>query len=860
MMRSAIPAATYRLQLHKGFTFDDVVPLVPYFHRLGISHLYLSPIMTARAGSMHGYDVVDHRQVNPELGGESALLRLAAACHAKQMGLIVDIVPNHMAIGGADNALWLDVLENGASSLYAGAFDIDFESGPEGSTGKLLVPLLGEPYGEALEGGKLSVVADEALGKLVVAYGPHRFPLRREEYALLTGGLPLAQAELSAWQAPDKLHAVLERQHFRLAWWRGSGDVVNWRRFFDVNELAALRIEDETVFQIVHTLTFRLYEAGVIDGVRVDHIDGLADPARYARRLREKLVSLNAGRPADAPQDGPYLIVEKILGHGEALVRDWGVDGTTGYDFMDQVNALQHDPAGEAVLDDLWRDISGRTVVFDEEETTARSEILEGGFAGQFAVCAQSFSKLAQADLATRDLTEEGFRRALGALVARLRIYRTYATGRSDAPPLDASFVASFDAARESLPGERLWFDFIAEALRGAGPGSDADRASTVRRLNQLTAPVAAKAVEDTAFYRYGRLLSRNDVGFDAGRLAIDVDAFVQSGQARARHWPRAMLTTATHDHKRGEDVRARLAVLSELAELWRDTVRHWFDLTASARPAAIAADDAYMLFQTLVGAWPLELDVTDAAGLAAFRDRVAGWREKSLREAKLRSSWAAPDAAYEAACGGWLACLLDPAQSAAFLQSLGLFVSRVAGAGAVNGVVQAALRSAWPGVPDLYQGAELWDLSLVDPDNRRPVDFARRMVLLEGGSQDWADGSAKLAVIAKLLAWRRADPALFSTGAVEALAVRGARRAHVLAFQRRADDRSLLVAVMLRVAGPVAVLGALPAENWWADTEVRLGAEWVSAASLFAAGPVFAQLGPDAMEGEGGLARRVYA
>jgi len=859
-MRSAIPSATYRLQLHKGFTLDDAVRLVPYFHRLGISHLYLSPILTARAGSMHGYDVVDHRHVNPELGGEAALRRLAGACHAQDMGLIVDIVPNHMAIGGADNALWLDVLENGPASLYAGVFDIDFEAGPDGSAGKVIVPLLGEPYGEALEGGKLSVLADAALGKLVVAYGPHRFPLRREEYEPLTGGHALAEADLRAFQAPAALHALLERQHFRLAWWRGSGDVVNWRRFFDVNELAALRMEDATVFQIVHTCTFRLYAQGVIDGVRIDHIDGLADPALYARRLREHLISLNHQRPAGAPQDGPYLIVEKILGHGEALAADWGVDGTSGYDFMDQVNALQHDEAGEAMLNALWHEISGRTVVFDEEESAARSEILEGGFAGQLSVCAESFCKLAQADLATRDLTEEGFRRALGALVARLRIYRTYATGRRDAPALDPLFTASFDAARESLPGERLWFEFIAEALRGEGPGLEADRMDAVRRLNQLTAPVAAKAVEDTAFYRYGRLLSRNDVGFHAGRLAITAEMFLRSGQARAREWPRAMLTTATHDHKRGEDVRARLAVLSELAELWGDTVRQWFAMTAAARPAEIAPDDAYTLFQTLAGAWPLGLSVQHADGLRAFQTRVAGWREKSLREAKLRSSWAAPDAAYEAACRDWLECLLDPLRSASFLASLSAFVARVAGAGAVNGVVQAALRCVWPGVPDLYQGAELWDFSLVDPDNRRPVDFASRETLLDAGAADWSDGSVKLAAIAKLLRWRRADPALFGTGDVEALAVRGARRAHVLAFRRAAGDRALLVAVMLRVAAPVTALGGLPPSSWWADTEVRLGRDWMSAAALFAAGPVYAQMAPHAVEGQGDMKPRVYA
>jgi (1->4)-alpha-D-glucan 1-alpha-D-glucosylmutase len=375
-----------------------------------------------------------------------------------------------------------------------------------------------------------------------------------------------------------------------------------------------------------------------------------------------------------------------------------------------------------------------------------------------------------------------------------------------------------------------------------------------------LTAPVAAKAVEDTAFYRYGRLLSRNDVGFEAARLAMNSDAFVRAGRARAQDWPRAMLTTATHDHKRGEDVRARLAVLSELAEHWRDTVQQWLDVTAAARPSVIALDDAYMLFQTLVGAWPLGLEADDVDRIGAFGERVAGWQQKALREAKLRSSWAAPDTDYEAASREWLACLLDPERSAAFLQSLTSFVARVAGAGAVNGVVQAALRCTWPGVPDLYQGAELWDLSLVDPDNRRPVDFGARQALLAGGAEDWRDGSVKLAAIAGLLRWRRADPELFGAGAVEALAVRGARQDHVLAFRRRTDDRALLVAVMLRVAGPVVTLGELPALSWWDDTEIQVGRDWVGAASLFAAGPVFAQLAPCAVDGAAGAEQRVYA
>jgi (1->4)-alpha-D-glucan 1-alpha-D-glucosylmutase len=358
--------------------------------------------------------------------------------------------------------------------------------------------------------------------------------------------------------------------------------------------------------------------------------------------------------------------------------------------------------------------------------------------------------------------------------------------------------------------------------------------ATAIRRLNQLTAPVAAKAVEDTAFYRDSRLLSRNDVGFDPGRMALTSAAFIDSGQARSRDWPRAMLTTATHDHKRGEDVRARLAVLSECAEDWASAVEAWLTITKDDRPDCIAADDAYALFQTLVGAWPFELSPTDADGLAAFGDRVAGWREKSLREAKLRSSWAAPDATYEAANQAWLSLLLNPDRSAAF-------VDRIAPAGAINGVVQAALRCAWPGVPVLYQGAELWDLSLVDPDNRRPVDYELRARLLANPSpSDWRTGRVKQAEIARLLALRRADPDLFTLGALEPLDVRGARADHVLAFERRHQGRRAAVAVMLRISEPVDQLGRTPSADWWADTAISDDGDWRGAPDLFAGGPVW--------------------
>jgi len=834
--RSTIPSATYRLQLHKDFTFADAGARVDYFAALGVSHLYLSPILMARAGSMHGYDVIDQGRINPELGGEAGFRALAEAAKAAGLGLLVDIVPNHMAVGGADNRFWLDVLENGRDSAHAGLFDIDFDN--PGTDGKVLVPTLGDPYGEALAAGGLALIWDETLGKLAIAYGPHRMPIRPQDYAEIAGGAAPAKADLARWQEPGALHALLERQNFRLAWWRTAGDLINWRRFFDVNELAGLRIEDEAVFEQVHAVTLRLYAEGLIDGVRIDHVDGLADPTAYLGKLKDRFDKLTPRRPEDAPRDGPYVVVEKILGHGEALEPAWPVHGTTGYDFMNQVSAVQHDAEGEAVLDEFWETVSGRSADFAVEEAVARPEILQTAFAGQLAACARAFALVAAADPATRDLGAETLRRTLVGLISRLGVYRSYAVG---APrELEPAMVAALDAARKALPADRPSLDFIQTVLDGHG-GDEADRAEAIRRLNQLAAPVAAKAVEDTAFYRYSRLLSRNDVGFEAGHLATPVEAFLASGQARAGAAPYAMLTTATHDHKRGEDVRARLAVLSELPDTWRATVRVWF---AMLEDDGIAKDDAYALFQTLVGAWPLTLAADDRAGLAAFAKRIAGWREKSLREAKLRSSWAVPDADYEAVNQAWLRRLLDPDQSSAFLESLAAFVARIAPAGAINGLVQTALRCTWPGVPDLYQGGELWDFSLVDPDNRRPVDYDLRARLLAERSTDWTSGAAKQALILRLLSLRRADPALFTTGAPESLPTRGERAGHILAFTRRLDGRRISVAAILHAAAAVKDLGATPDADWWADTEVQIDGVWRFASGLFEAGPVFVEAG----------------
>jgi (1->4)-alpha-D-glucan 1-alpha-D-glucosylmutase len=843
--RSAIPSATYRLQLHAGFPFAAAARRVAYLARLGVSHLYLSPILKSRSGSMHGYDVIDPGLINPELGGEAGLRDFATTAKAEGLGLIVDIVPNHQAVWRADNRAWLDVLENGAASRHSAAFDIDFDTDEPGLAGKILAPILGKPYGAALADGDIALVRDEALGKLAIAYGPHRLPLRPEDQAAIDAE-PLAET----WRDASALHALLERQHFRLAWWRAAGDAINWRRFFDINELAGVRVEDPPVFEAQHAETFRLYAEGLIDGVRIDHIDGIGDPAAYARALRARLSALNPQRPPDAPRDGPWIVAEKILGPGEALPEDWGVDGTTGYDFMDEVSALQHANEGAAALSALWREQSGRSAVFDRAELAARTEVLQIAFAGALSRLAKAFAALASAEPDTRDLTVEGFRRALTALIARMRVYRSYATGRTGSPAPGAAFDEAMTAAAEDPRAAAvLWF--IRAVLTGEAAGEEAACADAARRLNQLTAPVAAKAVEDTVFYRYGRLLSRNDVGSDPTRFSLPAELFLEAGQTRATRWPRSMLTTATHDHKRGEDVRARLAVISELDEEWRANVEDWVRLNAPRRPPELADDDDYHLYQTLVGAWPTGLGPDDTAGLAAFRERIASWREISLREAKLRTSWSAPDEAYEAAEQAWLAVLFDPACSGPFLDGLSRFAARIAGPGAINGVVQAALRCAWPGVPDLYQGAELWELSLVDPDNRRPVDFELRERLLADGARDWASGAVKLAVIHDLLVHRREDPELFRRGALASLAVRGRRSAHVLAFARTLGKRRFEMAVMLHVAGSVQALGALPPGRWWGDTEIETVGGWRAAADLFAAAPVFTAIctGPRNLE-----------
>ena len=815
-----ISRATMRLQFHKGFTFADAEKLVPYFARLGISHLYASPITTARPGSMHGYDVVDPQRVNPELGGEDALMGLVATLREAGMGLIVDIVPNHMA-AAADNPWWFDVLRYGRTSCYAAYFNVDWDVEDETLRGKVLLPVLGRPLRDALHHGEITLAREGR--EHIVTYFQHRFPVCGEVHG------------------DEGLGAVLARQHYRLAWWRVANDEINWRRFFDVNELVCLRMENSEAFEAIHALVFRLYADGMIDGVRVDHVDGLADPGSYCRALRRRLDALTAQRPSSAPDGRPYIIVEKILLRGEQLPAAWQADGTSGYDFMNEVNAVQHDAGGEPILSRLWTSLSGRSVDFATEEEAARREIIARSFSAQLDACAASFLRLAWAE--GDDTTRATLRRSLVELLAHFPVYRTYATLRErpegDRPIVDA---AARDAKRTCLSVDRDTVDrlhgwLVRETDHASAVGP---QYRAVTQFQQLSAPVAAKAVEDTAFYRYGRLLSRNDVGFEVTRFAEAAADFHASMLRRHASLPYSMLATATHDHKRGEDVRARLAVLSEYAAEWTQALPRWLSQCAREQPYS---GDIAILLQMIVGAWPLDLDLDDGSDRNAFADRLARWQVKALREAKLATDWVVPNEAYERAARELLLSLLATNDRPGLLKEIAAFVQRIAPAGAVNGLAQTLLKLTAPGVADIYQGTERWDFSLVDPDNRRPVDFSSRArpLVEDIGTlvSNWRDGRIKQALIARALAVRGKRPELFTEGDYQPLAVAGEHADRVVAFARRLGS-SVAVTVVPRAAARILR----------ADSIVFESANWVNTSlALPRDGPLVAAVGDGSLE-----------
>lgn len=803
------PRATYRLQFTSAFTLDDAVDIVPYLARLGISHLYASPLLTARPGSTHGYDIVDHAAINPELGGMPALVRLVGELRKHDMGLLLDIVPNHMGIAGAGNRLWLDVMEWGQASPYATWFDIDWEPADARLRGKVLLPFLGVPYGRALADGDLVLRLDEGEGLLSVWYHDNRYPIAPKDYSSVLPGIAfpfevrrgtrqgreaflaarqslvarlradagLAQRVREAVAACD-VHDLLERQHYRLAWWRAAADEINYRRFFTVNELAGFRVEVPQAFEAAHALVFQLWRDGLIDGVRIDHIDGLAEPRGYCRKLRRRLKTLAGQRPAGLSLD-PWILVEKILARHEHLPAGWQVDGTTGYEFMDALGGLLHDPAGEAPLSLLHQDLSGTTTSFRDEEVLARRQVLRDHLSAELAGAALLLHRVLQRDPATRDFTLTGIRRALAEIAAHFPAYRTYATRSGPAQEdLHVLAWALAETRRNMRPVDWPLLDLLSEVLSGVhirhvppGPARR-DTLAAVRRFQQLTGPTAAKSVEDTAFYRYVRLISRNEVGSDPGRFSIPPGAFRRFLRGR-RAFPLALSATATHDHKRGEDVRARIAVLSEIGEDWAATVRKWSRMNARWRTevdgaAVLDPVQEHHLYQTMVGAWPLDLDPEDRTGMGQFAGRLGDWLLKALREAKVRTDWGIGNEAYEQAALQFLTAVLDPDRNAVFTREAGQFVATVARAGMVKSLSQLALKCLSIGLPDFYQGTEFWDFSLVDPDNRRPVDFPARAAAMDaasGGVGDWQSGALKQQVTARLLDLRRDHPQLFQEG-----------------------------------------------------------------------------------------------
>jgi (1->4)-alpha-D-glucan 1-alpha-D-glucosylmutase len=902
----ALPRATYRLQFHRGFTFRDALALVPYLAALGVSHIYASPLTEARPGSTHGYDIVDHNRLNPEIGTEDEFRALTAALHERGMGLILDIVPNHMGIG-ADNAWWVDVLEWGEASPYAHYFDINWYDGRPDLEGRVLLPVLGDQYGVILEAGEIALRFDPEQGSFGFGYYEHRFPVSPLSYAriLAAGGPALQQltAEFTAVKGAGKrareqaavakrrlaeaaadpeiaaaidaavkswagvpgrrgtfrpLHRLLEAQAYRLAYWRVAADEINYRRFFNINDLAGIRVELPELFAETHKMIFAMVERGDIDGLRIDHIDGLFDPAGYLSQLRRLFPSL-------------YIVVEKILARYEALP-DWPIDGSTGYDFVNQLLELFIDSAAERAMTRLYHRLTGRSFDFDAVLQAAKRRIMEVNLASEMNVLARRFHRLSMSEWRTRDFTFNAMLAALRQVIGAFPVYRTY-VAKGGVAPDDRRYLdwAIAQTKKQTRTADTSIFDFLHQVLSGEVPGSlrpeDALRAAM--QFQQVTGPVMAKAAEDTAFYRYFRMLALNEVGGDPRRFGLSLSGFHHLMRERARARPRTMSTTATHDTKRGEDARIRLAMLSEMPREWGRLVARWLRFNRSRRTEVDGEtvpdrNVEYLFYQTLVGAWPPDLHPDDVEAMKAVAERVGAYMIKAVREGKEESSWSNPNEGYEAALRRFVAAVLDASRPNAFLVDFHGFIESIARLSAISSLAQTALKLTAPGMPDIYQGRELWDFSLVDPDNRRPPDWELRRKLLPIVTQsepaslaaDWRDGREKLFLATRLLRLRRELPALFAEGEYLPLYAEGGRSDdHLCAFARRDDATTLVMAVprlvyRLHRGGEEADWGAtalpLPQAGRWRDVLIDRDyddCERLSAAELFSGFPVAALL-----------------
>ena len=826
------PGATYRLQLHKGFRLADAEAIVPYLHDLGITDLYLSPYLAARPGSTHGYDVFDHSRINPEVGDEADHSRLIAALAGRGMGRVLDVVPNHMGINGP-NKYWLDVLEIGPNSPYADFFDIDWHPVKGELDGRVLLPILGKPYGAEVEGGNL--VVDREGGAFVLRYFEATLPLSPRSYATILGRGAIAITGrfdpddaraveyLSIWSSArhlpprgstrpediedlirersvirsrleklcasspeireviggalaglrgrageassfDALHDLLEEQVYRLAFWRVAAQEINYRRFFDINDLAGLRTEDARVFDAVHALIFRWAADGGVTGLRIDHPDGLADPSGYFRRLQETAFLLRCRARFDASGHDPRawasvamalrkrfrdeasssplrrpmpIVAEKILSRGEDLPEDWPIDGTVGYEFLNALNGLFVDADAADAIEAIYRDFTGDAQPFAEVLYRSKRLIARASLASEINALARQLNRASEEGRATRDFTLNDLRQGIREAIATFPVYRTYLVPGEPASARDRGIIEQAIArARKRAPSlDASVFDFLRSVLlRDDPPGlSAAGRSSRevfVRRFQQTTGPIQAKGLEDTSFYRQYKLASLNEVGADPLRFGTSPGSFHAMNAHRLKHWPGGLSTTATHDTKRGEDARVRIDALSEMPDAWRAHLARWSRANARKKVAvrdgpAPDAGEEYLLYQALIGSWPM--GCADGEVPEGFAGRIKEYFAKAVREAKVNTSWGDADTAYVDALGRCVDAILDPIDNAPFLRDFQDFQKRIANVSVVYTLSQTLLKLMSPGVPDVYQGCESWDFSLVDPDNRRPVDYDSR-------------------------------------------------------------------------------------------------------------------------------------
>ena len=862
-----IPSATYRLQFHAGFTFDDARGILDYLQALGISDIYASPYFQASPDSTHGYDVADHNRLNPLLGGDAAFRAYCSELRERGMGQVLDFVPNHMGIGESLNQWWMDVLEDGVSSPFARYFDIDWHPAKEVLSGRILLPILGERYGKALEKGDFKLAFEK--GGFFLRYFDTKLPINPSTYptifraadrdlgeepsgkmresAAAFAALPMQEARCEAKAAAksklqelaerddrvagainqvlrsfegepgcpssfDALHELLDAQVYRLSYWRVAAEEINYRRFFDINSLAGLRVEIPEVFEAAHHFVFELLARGDVSGLRIDHVDGLWDPRCYFQRLQERHAQLCA---APAGANGLYVVVEKILDlTQESLPADWAVHGTTGYEFANQIVQALADPASEKRMTKVFERFTGVRESFADLAYQKKMLTTQISFSSEISALGKALDELSEMYRMYRDFTRNMLVVALREVIACFPVYRTYATEDGSLSEEDERAVLrAISAARRRNPSiEKPVLDFLRGILllrlpEGLTAAQKDAHVRFVMKFQQCSGPVMAKGVEDTAFYIYNRLVALNEVGGNPELFGIDVPEFHRLNARRGEQWPHAMLATSTHDTKRSEDVRMRIAALSEVSELWEKAIKRWSKLNKKHRAkvddeAAPSRNEEFLLYQTLLGSWPLEpLNEPDRI---QYVERIQRYMTKAIKEAKVNSSWIEPNEDWERATVTFVSKILDENRNGVFCSDLSAMAEVIARLGAINSLAQTILKCTAPGVPDFYQGTEIWDFSLVDPDNRRPVDYPARQRLLDSLVEaspvelmkEWKTGRIKLFLIQRLLRHRAENGALFRDGSYREVAVSGERARHVIAFERISGEERLLVVV----------------------------------------------------------------